>query len=71
LSGRKSWVGYCSANPDHLPSIKNGILSPASIFPETIADKKKDELDIVYAKDYRIMNDFEIVLKTWRKIGKL
>ena len=69
LSGKKSWVGYSTANQNHLPSIKNGILSPASIFPETISDKKKDELDIVYAKDYRMLNDFEIVLKTWRKIG--
>ena len=71
LSGKKSWVGYCSGNQSHLPPIKKGILSPASIFSENIPDKKKEELDIVYAKDYRILNDFEIVLKTWRKIGKL
>jgi len=37
---------------------------------ETIQDKKKDELNIVYAKDYRLMNDLEIVLKAWRNIGK-
>lgn len=70
ISGRKSWVGYCSANQNHLPPIRKGILSPASLFPENIPDKKKDELDIVYAKDYQLLNDFEIVLKSWRKIGK-
>ncbi len=70
FSGKKSWVGYCSGNHSHLPTIKKGILSPASIFPENIPDKKKEELDIVYAKDYRILNDFEIVFKTWRKIGR-
>jgi GT2 family glycosyltransferase len=70
ISGRKSWVGYHSRNRSHLPAIKNGILSPASIFPDTISDKKKDELDIIYAKDYRIINDFEILRKSWRKIGK-
>jgi hypothetical protein len=70
LSGQKSWVGYCSRNQNHLPPIKEGIVSPAFLFPENIPDKKKEELDIVYAKDYQLLNDLEIVLKTWRKIGK-
>jgi len=69
ISGRKSWVGYCSHNQSQLlPQIKKGILSPASLFTKDIPDKKKDELDIVYAKDYQLMNDFEIVFKSWRKI---
>lgn len=71
LAGRKSWVGYCSGTNDLLPPIKKGILSPASLFPETIQQKKKDELNIVYAKDYRLMNDLEIVLKAWSKIGQV
>ena len=70
LSGKKSWVGYCSGTQNNLPPIKKGILSPASLFPETISQKKKDELNIVYAKDYRLMNDLEIVLKAWKKIGQ-
>ncbi len=70
LAGKKSWVGYCSGIQNNLPSIKKGILSPASLFPETIPQKKKDELNIVYAKDYRLLNDLEIVLKTWKNIGQ-
>jgi len=70
LSGKKSWIGYCSGTQSNLPSIKKGILSPASLFPETIPQKKKDELNIVYAKDYRLMNDLEIVLKAWKNIGQ-
>jgi len=70
LSGKNSWVGYCSGNQNHLPQIKKGILTPASLFPETIPQKKKDELNIVYAKDYQLMNDLEIVLKAWKKIGQ-
>jgi hypothetical protein len=70
ISGKKSWVGYCSGSQNHLPPIKKGILSPASIFTGTIPDKKKDELNIVYAKDYRLINDLEIVLKSWKNIGK-
>ena len=70
LSGKKSWVGYCSGTQNHLPPIKKGILSPASLFPETIPQKKKDELNIVYAKDYQLMNDLKIVLKAWKNIGQ-
>ena len=69
--GTRTWVGYCSGTQNHLPPIKKGILSPASLYSETIQEKKKDELNIVYAKDYRLMNDLEIVLKAWRNIGKL
>lgn len=70
FSGRKSWVGYCSGNQSHLPHIKQGILSPASLFSEAIHDKKKDELNILYAKNYRLGSDLEIVLKAWKNIGK-
>ena len=70
LVGNKSWVGYCSGTLNHLPPIRKGILSPASLFSDTIPDKKKDELNIVYAKDYRLMNDLEIVMKAWKNIGK-
>ena len=70
LSGRKSWVGYCSGNQDLLPPIKEGVLSPDSLFPGTLPQKKKDELNIVYAKDYRLMNDMEIVLKALKNIGQ-
>lgn len=70
LSGKKSWVGYCSGTQSNLPTIRKGILSPASLFPESIPEKKKDELNIIYAKDYRLINDLEIVLKAWRNIGQ-
>jgi len=70
LSGKKSWVGYCSGTQSNLPPIRKGILSPASLFPESIPEKKKDELNIIYAKDYRLINDLEIVLKAWRNIGQ-
>lgn len=69
LSGNKSWVGYCSGSQNHLPPIRKGVLSPASLFAESIPEKKKDELNIIYAKDYRLMNDLEIVLKAWKNIG--
>jgi len=71
FSGRKSWVGYCDGSQNHLPAIKKGILSPDSIFSEALPDKKKDELNMVYAKNYRLINDLEIVVKAWKNIGKI
>lgn len=69
LFGQMSWVGYCSSDQHQLPPIKKGVFTPASLFQETLPAKKKDELDVVYAKDYKVRNDFEIILKCWRKIG--
>jgi Predicted glycosyltransferases len=71
LAGRCSWVGYCSLSTNHLPPIKSGILSPASVYSISLPQKKMDELDIVYAKDYKLINDLEIVFKAWKKIGQL
>lgn len=70
LAGTKSWVGYSAANQAHLPLIRPGVVTPASLFPEDLPEKKKEELDWVYAKDYRLLNDLKIVSKTWNKIEK-
>ncbi len=69
---RKTWVGY---NPiaDHskLPSIKRSVLNPADVFidktldPDTLAN-----LNTLYAKDYRLENDFRIVRKGYRMLGR-
>ena len=71
LAGNYSWVGYCSLSTNHLPPIKNGVLTPASVYSVVLPQKKKDELDILYAKDYKLTNDLEIVFKAWKKIGQL
>jgi GT2 family glycosyltransferase len=69
---RKTWVGY---NPiaDHskLPPIKRSVLNPADVFkdktldPDTLAN-----LNTLYAKDYRLENDFRIVRKGYRLLGR-
>jgi GT2 family glycosyltransferase len=70
LFNRKSWVGYCPVSNNHLPPMKEGILSPASLFGEALPGKKKEELNMIYAKNYRLANDLEIVLKAWKNIGQ-
>jgi len=73
LLGLRSWVGFNLTIPlDHkLPRLKKGILNPVDFVrkpidnPETI-----DNLNILYARDYKVWNDIQIVLKAFRSLGR-
>ncbi len=68
----KSWVCYSSETPvqQQLPKIKMGVLSPADMLEEELSSRKKLELDMVYAKDYRILHDLEIIFQNLKKLGR-
>jgi len=69
--GRKTWVGYIpgSATPEKLPALKPGILSPADMFETPPAETAKiQQLNILYARDYNVFTDMEIVWKGWKKL---
>ena len=74
LIGSISWVGFSKLNTiknEKLPNIKIGILNPA----DRIADLGEQEielpeLDLIYAKDYQIMNDIHIIWKGFSKLGR-
>ncbi len=73
ISGRKSLVGYISEENcfENLPALKTGILNPSALFAELILDvEKKSQLNMLYAKDYRILTDAEILMKGWRGLDK-
>ncbi len=70
---QKTWVGY---NPQtdnsQLPSLKKSVLNPADMFK----DKKLDpitlfNLNTLYAKDFKLDNDFRILRKGFKELGKL
>ncbi len=73
LVGKESLVGYI---PDahtfkNLPEIKSGVLNPSYLFKEIKLDaEKKSRLNMLYAKDYRILTDIEILLKGFRNLDK-
>jgi GT2 family glycosyltransferase len=73
LSGSKSWVGYDLSTNNHLkfPKIRKGIFSPSD-FAKTPIDNPTtiDNLNLMYARDYKVWNDFQIVLKNFRNIGR-
>lgn len=62
-----SWVGYCQAD-DHdnlkLPKIKRGIYNPASHLRNDIDDDTRARLNVMYARDYTVLKDFNILLRT-------
>ncbi len=73
IFNRKTWVGY---NPktdnSQLPSLKKSVLNPADMFK----DKKLDHntlfnLNTLYAKDFKLENDFRIMRKGFKELGKL
>ena len=72
LKGNKTWVGYSveEAETDiELPVLLPGVLScvDRTTELEDLADVKK--INTLYAKDYRIWNDLEIICRNISKLG--
>lgn len=70
LFGGYSWVGYCvteNADNQRLPIIKNGIYSPASIVMGELGDEERNRLNVMYARDYTILKDINILFRVLLK----
>jgi GT2 family glycosyltransferase len=74
LIGSLSFVSYCESqgvDTSLLPKIKKGILSPASLLRKSeFSASLAERLNVMYAKDYRLMQDFNLILKSWKKLGQ-
>jgi len=71
--GKKTWVGYY-LHPDidmaSLPRLKKGVLDPTGNTLPTESDAEiAMRLNIVYAKDYKITNDFNILIRGFKRTG--
>jgi GT2 family glycosyltransferase len=57
-----------SSSIENLPKLKRGILSPTdAVNWATINEPTIRRLNFLYAKDYTIWRDIEIILKAWRR----
>lgn len=72
--GQFSIVGYhleASTEAKDLPRIKTGVLKP---FDKTNTFAKDKELlyklNLIYARDYSILKDFQILTKNWNKLDR-
>ncbi len=74
LTGNRSFVSYCEksgADIGMLPKIRKGILNPTDAVKKEVNDKQLIErINFMYAKDYRIVNDLNIISKAWIKLGR-
>jgi len=74
LLNNKSWVGYISNTKSRsfkLPKIKRGVLSP--IYLQTnpeLNQENIDKINLLYAKNYSILNDLLIIVKGFRNLGE-
>ena len=72
LFGVKSWVGYYrNEESSKLPAIRNGILNPTDAFrKKTFNNEMTIRLNMIYARDYNITNDLNIIIKGIQHIGR-
>ncbi len=68
--GKKTWVGYASEQSGALPKIKNGILNPADLLSKKTSIDATNRLNLLYARNYSVARDFEIIFKSLRNIGR-
>jgi O-antigen biosynthesis protein len=70
LFGVYSWVGYGKNSRKDLPSIRPSVLSPADMLPKGVSEERTNKALLNYSKNYDINNDFLILRKQWRKLGR-
>ena len=72
--GRKTWVGYYPVPNDSqnkLPKLKKGVLFPIDSFNlEQLNAETIQQVNHLYARDYKITNDLIIVWKGFRKFSR-
>lgn len=71
LVGEKSWVGYSLENPAQyrLPKIKKGLISTSTrLKGDKIPEETLKKIDIIYAKDYKVLTDLRLL---WSALGRL
>ncbi len=69
--GIYSWVGYNTGGEAGLPMLKKGILSPADVLQgETQHPEMIDRANMIYAKDYKLMNDLNIIFRSVKYLGR-
>jgi len=71
---KSSWVGYHKINTEMylgLPVIKEGILKSTDILELHNENHEAiDRVNMLYARDYSVAKDFEILMKAFKKLGQ-
>ncbi|MEI7983389.1 MAG: glycosyl transferase family 2, partial [Bacteroidota bacterium] len=74
LFAMKSWVGYTRLSESELqrlPGLKTGVLNPQDAFKQkTFPQETSMRLNLLYARDYKVTNDVNIIIKGFRELGR-
>lgn len=74
LVGKKTWVGYCNEEKtemDKLPLLRNSVLTIIDVFSgEQLEKKSLHKLNLLYASNYSIKNDLNVICKSFRWLGR-
>lgn len=74
IFGKKTWVGYSNENMDEinkLPHLKTSVLTIIDVFSSECLDKKSvNKLNLLYASNYSIRNDLNVICKSFSKLGQ-
>jgi GT2 family glycosyltransferase len=70
----KSWIGFTPHSEyeeGRLPAIRPGVLNPLDAFRnKNIPEETTHRLDMSYARDYKLTNDLNIIIKGFRNLGR-
>ncbi len=74
IAGKVSWVGIKVSSTNRMVNhneIKKGVLNPADgIRNKFVSDTVMERLNIMYAKDYRVIHDIKLVVSNIKLLGR-
>jgi GT2 family glycosyltransferase len=72
LGGGYSWVGYLETTEMNLPVIKKGVINPAGHHKDIDLDEPTvRRLNLLYARDYSLYTDLNLILRSFRNLGQI
>jgi GT2 family glycosyltransferase len=70
LTGAKTWVGFSDHSSTSLHAISEGVLTPSTnLNIPNVDESTLKRLDVLYAKEYKTINDLSIILRNYRYLG--
>jgi O-antigen biosynthesis protein len=71
LIGKASFVSYKGIGEPggSLPRLKRGILNPSDRFA-FMEQQLSGKLDLLYAREYHVFQDLQLILRNWRKLDR-
>jgi GT2 family glycosyltransferase len=72
LAGNFTWVGYTpGGNPEGLPVLRKGVLGPVDgIEQSRFSIEQIERINLLYARDYRMINDLLLIFRNLRKLDR-